>query len=90
VIFDKAGIGEQWYGFPGHFVGLATHDVMRVTGPVKAGQVVTVEPYIDFPDKHMHYRVEDTLLITNGQPENLSSAIPKEMVEVEKLVGSAK
>jgi Xaa-Pro aminopeptidase len=90
AIFDKAGIGEQWYGFPGHFVGLATHDVMRVTGPVKAGQVVTVEPYIDFPDKHMHYRVEDTLLITNSQPENLSSAIPKEMAEVEKLVGSAK
>jgi Xaa-Pro aminopeptidase len=90
AIFDKAGIGEQWYGFPGHFVGLATHDVMRVTGAVKVGQVVTVEPYIDFPGKRMHYRVEDTLLITNGQPENLSSAIPKEMAEVEKLVGSTK
>jgi Xaa-Pro aminopeptidase len=90
AIFDKAGVGEQWYGFPGHFVGLATHDVMRVTGPVKAGQVVTVEPYIDFPDKRMHYRVEDTLLITNGAPENLSAAIPKEMADVEKLVGSAK
>jgi len=34
--------------------------------------------------------VEDTLLITNGEPENLSSAIPKEMAEVEKLVGSAR
>src|SRR5271163_1255160 len=90
AIFDKAGIGEQWYGFPGHFVGLATHDVMRPTGPVKPGQVVTVEPYIDLPDKRMHYRVEDTLLITNGAPENLSAAIPKEMSDVEKLVGSAK
>jgi Xaa-Pro aminopeptidase len=90
AIFDKVGIGEQWYGFPGHFVGLATHDVLRPTGPVKAGQVVTVEPFIDFPDKRMHYRVEDTLLITNGTPENLSAAIPKEMSDVEKLVGSAK
>lgn len=85
----KAGIGEQWFGFPGHFVGLATHDVGATKGPVKAGQVVTVEPYIDFPDKHMHFRVEDTVLITNGAPEVLSSAIPKEMADVEALVGSA-
>ena len=90
AVFDKAGIGNQWYGYPGHFVGLATHDVMRASGPVKAGQVVTVEPIVEFPDKHMHYRVEDTILITNGAPENLSAAIPKEADEVEKLVGSAK
>jgi Xaa-Pro aminopeptidase len=57
---------------------------------VKPGQVVTVEPFIDLPDKQMHYRVEDTILITNGAPENLSAAIPKEAEEVEKLVGSAK
>ena len=57
---------------------------------MKAGQVVTVEPFIDLPDKQMHYRVEDTILITNGAPENLSAAIPKELDEVEKLVGSAK
>ncbi|MFY9729475.1 MAG: Xaa-Pro peptidase family protein [Candidatus Acidiferrales bacterium] len=90
AVFDKAGIGNQWYGYPGHFVGLATHDVMRPSGPIKAGQVVTVEPIVEFPDKHMHYRVEDTILITNGAPENLSAAIPKEADEVEKLVGSAK
>jgi Xaa-Pro aminopeptidase len=90
AVFDKAGIGEQWYGFPGHFVGLATHDVMPVRGPIKAGQVVTVEPIVEFTDKKMHFRVEDTILITNGAPENLSSAIPKELDEVEKLVGSAK
>jgi Xaa-Pro aminopeptidase len=89
AVFAKAGIGEQWFGFPGHFVGLATHDVGATKGPVKAGQVVTVEPYIDFPDKHMHFRVEDTVLITNGAPEVLSSAIPKEMADVEALVGSA-
>jgi Xaa-Pro aminopeptidase len=89
AVFDAAGIGEQWYGFPGHFVGLATHDVKHVTGPIKAGQVVTVEPIVEFPDKHQHYRVEDTILITSGAPENLSADIPKEQADVEKLVGSA-
>ena len=90
AVFDKAGIGEQWYGFPGHFVGLATHDVLHPSGPIKSGQVVTVEPIVEFLDKRMHFRVEDTILITNGEPENLSSAIPKELADVEKLVGSAK
>jgi Xaa-Pro aminopeptidase len=90
AVFEKAGVGDQWTGWPGHFVGLATHDVMRATGPVKPGQVVTVEPIVEFPDKHEHYRVEDTILITNGAPENLSAAVPKELDEVERLVGSAK
>lgn len=86
--FEKAGVGDQWRGFPGHFVGLATHDVMRATGPIKAGQVVTVEPIIEFPDKHMHFRVEDTILVTDGEPEILSSGVVKELADVEKLVGS--
>jgi Xaa-Pro aminopeptidase len=88
AVFEKAGIAQQWYGFPGHFVGLATHDVFRPSGPIKAGQVVTVEPIVEFPDKQMHIRVEDTILITETEPEVLSSAIPKELPEVEKLVGS--
>jgi len=87
-IFEREGIASQWYGFPGHFVGLATHDVMLPRGPIQAGQVVTVEPIAEFPDKHWHFRVEDTVLITANGPEVLSSGIPKEMGEVEKLVGS--
>jgi len=89
-VYKRAGVENQWRGFPGHFVGMATHDVMRVSGPVKAGQVVTVEPIVEFPDKQIHFRVEDTVLITDGAPEILSSAVPKEMREVEALVGSSK
>jgi Xaa-Pro aminopeptidase len=36
----------------------------------------------------MHFRIEDTILITEKGPENLSAGVPKEMPEVEKLVGS--
>jgi Xaa-Pro aminopeptidase len=81
-------MGAQWYGFPGHFVGLATHDVGRASGPIKPGQVVTVEPIIEIFDKHWHFRVEDTILITDGEPEILSSGVVKELADVEKLVGS--
>jgi Xaa-Pro aminopeptidase len=90
AVFDRAGVGDQWYGWPGHFVGLAIHEVKGATGPVKPGQVVTVEPIVEFPDKRVHFRVEDTILITTGAPEILSAAVPKELDEVEKLVGSAK
>jgi Xaa-Pro aminopeptidase len=89
AVYEKAGIAHQWTGFPGHFVGFATHDVMRPVGPVRAGQVVTVEPIVEFVDKRMHYRVEDTILATDGAPEILSSAVPKELADIEKLVGSA-
>ena len=89
-IYQREGIENQWRGFPGHFVGMATHDVLFPRGPIKAGQVVTVEPIIEFLDKQIHFRVEDTILITDGAPENLSSAVPKEMKDVEALVGSVK
>jgi Xaa-Pro aminopeptidase len=87
-IFEDAGVGAQWHGWPGHFVGLATHDVMRPTGPVRPGQVVTVEPVIEFPEKHMHFRIEDTVLITSSTPEVFSADVPKERADVEQLVGS--
>ena len=90
AILEKYGEASQWRGFPGHFVGLATHDVLLPKGPIKAGQVVTVEPIIEFPDKQMHFRVEDTVLITEHGPEILSSGVAKELADVEKLVGSAK
>ncbi len=89
-VFEAAGIGHQWMGFPGHFVGLSTHDVGRCTGPIRKGQVMTVEPIVEFPEKRLHFRVEDTILITEGEPEILNPGVPKERAEVEKLVGSLK
>jgi Xaa-Pro aminopeptidase len=90
AVFERNGEGKQWLGFPGHFLGLATHDVLLPRGPVKAGQVVTVEPILEFRDRQMHFRVEDTILITGQGPEILSSGVPKEMTDVEQLVGSEK
>jgi Xaa-Pro aminopeptidase len=36
----------------------------------------------------MHFRVEDTVLVTENGPEILTGGVPKEMAEVERLVGS--
>ena len=95
-VFEKYGVADQWpmyKGKPmilGHWVGLSVHDVGGIlSGPIKPGQVLTVEPIIEFRDKQWHFRVEDTILITENGHEILSSDVPKEMAEVEKLVGSA-
>jgi len=97
-IMGKDGVErDQWpmvNGKPiilGHWVGMATHDVGGpMLGPIKAGQVITVEPIIEIMDKHWHFRTEDTILITDSGHEVLSSDVPKEMADVEKLVGSQK
>jgi len=101
AVYKKYGVpqinGKEQYpnnngkpGISGHWVGMATHDVSGpLTGPIKVGQVLTVEPIIEIPEKHWHFRTEDTILITEHGPEVLSSDVPKEMVDIEKLVGSA-
>jgi Xaa-Pro aminopeptidase len=96
-VYERCGVAEQYPGgkdsprIGGHWVGLATHDVGGpLAGPIKPGQVLTVEPIIEFPDKHIHFRVEDTILITENGHEVLSADVPKEMADIEKLVNSAK
>lgn len=95
-VYEKYGIADHWYNGFGHFVGEATHDVATpgtgpgLAGPIKVGHVLTVEPIVEFPEKHIHIRVEDTILVTEHGPEILTGGVPKEMVDVEKLVGSEK
>ena len=87
------GRQQGFFHGTGHGVGLDIHEpprISRLDYELKTGQVVTVEPIVEFPEKKMHFRVEDTILVTDAGPENLSAGVGKEMADVEKLVGSAK
>lgn len=65
----------------GHFIGLSVHDVGGISGswltrPLVAGVVFNVEPILEFPEKGIHLRLEDTVLITETGAENLTAAVP--------------
>jgi Xaa-Pro aminopeptidase len=65
--------------------------------PLEPGMVLTIEPglYIGPNDEEaperwrgIGVRIEDDILITEGDPEVLTEGVPKEIDEVEALVGS--
>ena len=86
----------------GHWIGLDVHDVglykteadeYRALEP---GMVMTVEPglYVqadlEVPErwKGIGIRIEDDVLCTNGDPDVITAAIPKEAADIEAIVGS--
>jgi Xaa-Pro aminopeptidase len=79
-------LGKYFTHGLGHHVGLDVHDPMDNT-PLKAGMVITVEPGIYIPEENIGVRIEDTLVVTENGSRNLSGALPREVSEIEKLVG---
>ncbi|HEX8428125.1 aminopeptidase P N-terminal domain-containing protein [Hymenobacter sp.] len=76
-----------------HYLGLDVHD-RGSYGPLKPGNVITVEPGIYIPegspcDKkwwNIGVRIEDDVLITTTGAENLSKEAPRTVAEVEAMM----
>ena len=82
-----------------HHLGLDVHDCAQARaenyrlGTLRAGMVITVEPGIYFkstdllvPEEYrgIGVRIEDDILITDGDPVNLSAALPRDADDVER------
>ncbi|GAC1389368.1 MAG: Xaa-Pro aminopeptidase [Vulcanimicrobiaceae bacterium] len=95
---------DYYYHSTGHLIGLDVHDVGRYREAgsdlyrmLEPGMTLTVEPGIYVPRdlecderfKGIGIRIEDDILCTATGPEILSAAIPREIAEIEALVGSA-
>jgi len=76
-----------------HYIGLDVHD----TGPYAAlapGQVITVEPGIYIPAStdidpkwwNIGVRIEDDVLVTDGDPVVLSASAPRSIDDIEALM----
>lgn len=70
-----------------HHVGLDVHDPAEPGAELKPGMVITIEPGIYIPEENIGVRIEDTVLVTDHGCKLLSGALPKEVEEIERLVG---
>lgn len=103
LIEDKAYMPFYMHG-TGHWLGMDVHDVGRYMDndgnprTLKAGMVITVEPGLYFahdnelvPEKYrgIGIRVEDDVVITDGEPLVLTGDVPKTVEEIEALMTNA-
>jgi len=84
--YEKHGFGKYWFGYVGHFVGMAVHDAGPYDRPFVKGVVFNVEPIIEDKEKKIHFRLEDTIAVTATGSENLTSLTPHEPEAIYKLI----
>jgi Xaa-Pro aminopeptidase len=69
-----------------HFMGLDVHDVGAKHEPFKSGMILTCEPGLYIPEEKMGIRIENDILITDGEPIDLMADFPTETDEIEALM----
>lgn len=71
----------------GHWVGMATHDVGGYDGgALQPGMVFTIEPALRVPEEKIYIRLEDVIVITDKGADILTTFVPMEIAEIEKLM----
>ena len=58
-----------------------------VSGPLKPGQVFSINPQLRVPEENRYLRYEDVIVITGNGYENFTDFLPTELSDIEKLVG---
>jgi len=81
-----------------HMLGIDVHDCalardeLYKSGPLQTGYVLTVEPGLYFQSNDLSVpaelrgigvRIEDDIVVTDGDPINLSAALPRDPAEIE-------
>ncbi len=85
-VYSKHGYDTLWPNYAGHFVGMAVHDVGSRKEPFGPGVVFNLEPIIEDKTKKIHFRLEDTIVITEDGCEVLTGDTPVDPKEIEKLI----
>ena len=72
-----------------HFIGLDVHDVGDWNKPIEPGMVFTCEPGIYIREENLGIRLENDILVTDGDPNDLMANIPLEAEEIEDLMNES-
>ena len=65
---------------------MATHDVGRDCGPLRAGMVFTIEPALRVPEENLYIRLEDVTVVGEKAAEVLTTFVPLDIEGVERLM----
>jgi len=84
----KRGYAEYFTHGIGHFLGLDVHDVGRECGPLKEGDVITIEPGIYIPQEMLGVRIEDNYWITETEAVCMSEELPRDSYEIEEMMSA--
>jgi Xaa-Pro aminopeptidase len=90
AIYEQAAhkLVDTGGGIFSHPVGMTVHDDGDYQpGPLKPGQVFSIDPQLRVPEENRYLRYEDVIVITPSGFENFTSSLPTELDELEKLVG---
>ena len=71
-----------------HSLGLDVHDVGDTTTPMQPGMVFTCEPGIYIREESIGIRLENDVLVTAGDPDDLMKNIPIDLEEIEDLMNN--
>jgi Xaa-Pro aminopeptidase len=82
-------LGRYFIHGLGHGIGLDVHDPGDYCAPFEPGMVVTVEPGVYLPEENLGVRIEDDVLITETGYKFLSERLPRDPVEIEKIMAEA-
>ncbi len=69
-----------------HHIGLDVHDVGTKRRALEEGMVLTCEPGIYIREEGIGVRLENDVVVTNGDPMDLMKDVPIEVEEIEELM----
>ena len=90
-VYKKHGFAKEFQElgrYIGHTIGISVHDVdpRDNNRPLEAGVVYNVEPLLEMPDKKIHMRLEDTVLVTPTGAVNMTAGAPAGLEEIYALI----